>query len=219
MFGISDASLYHSIIRHFKPKRIIEVGSGMSGLVSVHAVRLNYAEDVRSRNKILQSRNKRTEISIIEPFPDQGHNSHLQATKGLDVVVKKIQDVPLGYFKKLEAGDILFLDSSHVVSCGSDTTHEFLKILPTLNPGVIVHIHDIFIPNDYPETWTMKNHMFWSEQYLLHAFLLFNSEWEVIFSNSYFASYHADLIKNNLPERFYNGGGSFYMRRKIRGTP
>jgi hypothetical protein len=127
------------MVVRFKPSRIIEVGSGQSLLVSAAAVAANKAAPGGDKAAA-------TEITVIEPYPDQPHNKHLLSMEHIgEVVVKKIQDVDIEYFKKLGDGDLLFLDSSHVVATSSDTVHEFLKILPELKPGVIVHIHDIFL--------------------------------------------------------------------------
>uniref|UniRef100_A0A7S3L9S6 Class I SAM-dependent methyltransferase n=1 Tax=Amphora coffeiformis TaxID=265554 RepID=A0A7S3L9S6_9STRA len=206
MFNINDASLYHTIIRHFHPQRIIEVGSGNSLKISMAAGKLN--------DNGSDSGRPQTDITVIEPFPDQSHNSHLLKADGINrLVVKKIQDVPLEEFDVLEANDILFLDSSHVVATGTDTVHEFLNILPRLAKGVIVHVHDIFLPHDLPRHWVMGEHRGWSEQYLLAAFLMYNSDFEVVASSSYMVHKFQEEIKAAMPERFHQGGGSFWFRR------
>jgi hypothetical protein len=102
-------------------------------------------------------------------------------------------------FLSLKDGDILFLDSSHVVSVGSDTVREFLEILPRLNPGVIVHVHDIFLPSDYPREAVLTNLCFWSEQYLLQAFLTFNSQFEILWASSAMQQYHSEILMQTFP--------------------
>lgn len=204
MFNINDASLYHTIIRHFRPRQIIEVGSGFSLRVSMDAASLN---DITANDDT-------TKFTVIEPFPNQGHNSYLLTTDRINhFIASKIQDVSLEEFSVLKANDILFLDSSHVVAAGSDTVHEFLKIVPRLAPGVIIHIHDIFLPNDLPMSWTYDMHRGWAEQYLLHAFLMYNNEFEVVASSSYIHHKYLEEIRNAMPQRFTLGGGSFFFRR------
>jgi len=125
-----------------------------------------------------------------------------------------VQTVPVAQFKQLEANDVLFIDSSHVVKIGSDVNYLFLEVLPRLRPGVIVHIHDIFLPNEYPRAWVLEQCRFWTEQYLLQAFLSFNSDFEIVFANSYMGRRHADMMKATFPNSPWWGGGSFWMRRR-----
>jgi len=126
----------------------------------------------------------------------------------------------------LQSGDILFIDSSHTVKIGGDVNYLFLEILPRLKPGVIVHVHDIFLPFEYRRDWVMDEFRFWSEQYLLQAFLSFNSEFEVVMANRYLAHKYVDNLKvafaaladlqTGRPSSVRWGGGSFWMRRKPR---
>ena len=110
-----------------------------------------------------------------------------------------MQQVPLELFRTLEENDILFIDSSHVVSMDSDVVHECLRILPTIAPGVLIHFHDIFTPLDYPEKFVMTNLCFWGEQYLLEAFLSFNSAFEVIWASSAMQQFHPDVLRDAFP--------------------
>ena len=102
-------------------------------------------------------------------------------------------------FTSLEANDILFIDSSHVVKPGGDTLFEILTILPTLRPGALVHFHDIFTPLDYPEEWVLKRRYLWTEQYLLEAFLTLNREYEIIGALNYMKNRHPELVAEKLP--------------------
>src|SRR5205085_580114 len=129
-------------------------------------------------------------------------------------IEKKIQDIDLKFFSQLQSGDILFIDSSHTVKIGGDVNYLFLEVLPRLKPGVIVHVHDIFLPFEYRRDWVMNEFRFWSEQYLLQAFLTFNSEFEVLMANRYLAHRYLEDLKaafRNLPSCAV---GSFWMRRK-----
>jgi hypothetical protein len=122
------------------------------------------------------------------------------------------------FFSQLRSGDILFIDSSHTVKAGSDVNYLFLEVLPRLNAGVIVHVHDIFFPFDYRRDWIMEKFRFWSEQYLLQAFLMFNFEFKVLMANSYLNHYHLPDLKAAFPNLHDWIGGSFWMRRKLPGA-
>jgi hypothetical protein len=122
-------------------------------------------------------------------------------------------------FERLEAGDILFIDSSHVVKTGSDVNYLFLEVLPRLKPGVVIHVHDIFLPHEFPKAWVMDLHLFWTEQYLLQAFLTHNAEFEVLFANAYMGARHQTEMQRTFPRSQWWGGGSFWLRRKPRLRP
>lgn len=149
VFERVDAELLHCMIRHFKPARMIEVGAGYSTLVSAAACLLNESQDRRP-----------CRFTAIEPFPN---DLFLQPIPGLSELVRTpLQEVGLGPFAELEDGDILFIDSSHVLRLGSDVQLLFLEVLPRLRPGVVVHVHDIFLPAEYPEAWIREEHVFWN---------------------------------------------------------
>ena len=195
-FGGTDALASYCMVRHFQPKLILEVGSGHSSRLSAQAA----------------LRNGRTQLICIEPFPD----SVLKAGfPGLtELITRRIQEVELDTFRKLGEGDILFIDSSHVVSCGGDVNYLLLEVLPRLRPGVIVHFHDIFLPSEYPQDWVKNELRFWTEQYLLQAFLAFNSEFEVLLANHYVAHKYPDEMRATFPNSPWYGGGSFWIHRK-----
>jgi hypothetical protein len=141
------------------------------------------------------------------------------------LIEKKVEDIDLEFFSQLDSGDILFIDSSHTVKIGGDVNYLFLEVLPRLKPGVIVHVHDIFLPFDYRRDWVMDEFRFWSEQYLLQAFLSFNAEFEVLMCNSYLGLYYLEDLKSTFPNSPWwadtrigvpRGGGSFWMRRRPR---
>ena len=114
-------------------------------------------------------------------------------------MIKPVQEVPLSLFRTLQANDVLFIDSTHVVSMDSDVLYECLRILPELAPGVLVHFHDIFTPFDYPKKFVMTNLCFWAEQYLLEAFLSFNSAYKVVWSSSAMQQFHPDVLRRTFP--------------------
>jgi len=166
-FGAGDAEIYYSMLRRFKPRRVIEIGCGNSTLVAAMALRKNREEGHAPLS-----------YTCIEPYlPD-----YLRPLPdpSMKVVEAGVQSIPIEEFASLQAGDFLFIDSTHVAAVGSDVVYEFLEILPRLNPGVVVHVHDIFLPHEYPRDWIMDKRFFWNEQYLLQAFLLHNDEYEIL---------------------------------------
>jgi predicted O-methyltransferase YrrM len=180
-----DAEVLHSFIRHFKPRRVIEVGSGYSTKVATNAARINAARD-----------GVHTEVICIEPYP----SDELTRLPGVTRLIRdKIQDVDVRLFEELDRNDILFIDSSHVVKIGSDVVHEYLDIIPRLRPGVLVHAHDIFIPDEYPREWVMREHKFWTEQYLLQAFLAFNARFDILWASSFMSATEKERLERVFP--------------------
>lgn len=163
-FRSGDAEILYSIIRHFKPKRIVEVGGGHSSKIIQHAL---------SANQLEQSTT--TEHICIEPF----EAPYLKLLK-LTLIRKLVTDVDPKFFEELNENDILFIDSSHVIRPNGDVLYQILEIFPLLKPGVIIHVHDIFSPNDYLQSWHNDGVNFWNEQYLLEAFLTCNDKFEII---------------------------------------
>lgn len=180
-FGPVDAEVLYCMIRHFQPKKIIEIGSGYSTYLSAEAILKNEGE---SRH--------RADLIAIEPHPNRVLKSGFPGLSRL--IPKKLEDVDSEEFKTLNENDILFIDSSHVLKIGSDVYHEYLEILPGLNAGVIIHIHDIFFPYEYPKRWVLKMRRFWNEQYLVQAFLAFNNAFEVLWCGSYMHLKHPDKL-------------------------
>jgi Methyltransferase domain len=196
LFDGTDALVAYCMIRHFQPRLIIEVGSGFSSLISAEAI----------------AKNKNSALICIEPFPRQFLRDGFPGLRSL--IEKKVQDIDLEFFSQLREGDILFIDSSHTVKIAGDVNYLFLEVLPRLKPGVIVHVHDIFLPFDYRRDWVMDELRFWTEQYLLQAFLSFNSEFEVLIANAYLGHRYMEDLKTAFPNSPWWGGGSFWMRRR-----
>ena len=169
-----DAEVLYCMIRHFKPSTIIEIGSGSSTLLIAQACRVNKREV-----------GKVSKFIVVDPYP---RKTIQMGIPGLThIVPKKVEELDLEFFEALESGDILFIDSSHVVKIGGDVNYLYLEVLPRLNAGVIVHSHDIFLPYEYPKEWIIKEHKFWTEQYLLQAFLTYNSAFEVLWGGAQYA--------------------------------
>lgn len=190
-----DALALYSNIRTYRPRRIIEIGSGYSTHVALAAI----------------ERNQTGRITCIEPYPTA---VLAQLSSSVEVLCQTAQQTPLTLFDDLTANDLLFIDSSHVSAFQSDVNHEIFEILPRLAPGVIVHVHDIFFPWDYPKSWVDERHWFWTEQYLLYAFLLQNPCWEVFFPTFYTWNAAADEIARSIsPEVPCRSGVGLWLRR------
>ena len=192
-FSHHDAAVYYCMIRHLRPSRIVEVGAGYSTQLAC-----------------LAAADTGTSITCVEPYP-------ADSLRGLDVrlLKQRVQDVDMAEFESLRPGDVLFIDSSHVSKIGSDVNHLFLKVLPRLAGGVHVHLHDIFIPKEYLEDWIRDRCIFWNEQYLLHAFLACNSEWDITLPVYRMFHLYPDRLEAALPTpTSIVGGGSFWMRRR-----
>jgi hypothetical protein len=151
-------------------------------------------------------------VTCIDPYPSNALRKGFPGLRSL--IEEKIEDIDLEFFSQLDSGDVLFIDSSHTVKIGHDVNYLFLEVLPRLRPGVIVHVHDIFLPFEYRRDWVLDEFRFWTEQYILQAFLTFNSEFEVLLSNSYLNHYHQQELKAAFPDLSRWIGGSFWMRRK-----
>jgi len=186
-FESCDAELAYCMVREWKPRRIIEIGSGFSTRAMAQALRVNQEQDGVAGKLI-----------TVDPFPERLPSNGLRSQ--ITVVPERVQRLDLSLFESLCADDILFIDSSHVVSTGSDVVREYLQILPRLKPGVLVHVHDIFLPSDYPRNAVLENLWFWSEQYLLQAFLSFNPEFEVLWSASAMQLSHARVLDQCFPK-------------------
>jgi hypothetical protein len=195
LFDGVDALLSYCMVRHFDPRLIIEVGSGFSSLVMGTAAAKNGSEP----------------LICIEPFPREFLRKGFPGLQTL--IEKKVQEIELELFSQLQSGDILFIDSSHTVKIGGDVNYLFLEVLPRLNPGVIVQMHDIFLPFEYRRDWVLDEFRFWTEQYLLQAFLTFNSGFEVLLANYFLSRYHEEALKSVFPDLRRWIGGSFWMRR------
>jgi len=145
----------------------------------------------------------------IEPFPSE----FLIKDVGIDtkLIKKSVQEISLDFFEKLQPGDFLFIDSSHVSKVDSDVNYLFLHIIPKLKPGVIIHIHDIFLPYEFEKTW-IEGLRFWNEQYLLHVMLMGKSNFKILLGNWFLLKHHPDKLKN-LYEEFEDYPTSFWIQK------
>jgi len=206
-FSYGCAAPLHCIIRQNKPKRIIEIGSGNSSKVIAAAIELNGSQNHKTQYTIIDP------YSILEPknFP-----------KNTNIIRQNVELIELKLFESLEANDILFIDSSHVCKIGSDVNFEILEILPLLNIGVLIHFHDINIPYEYPKIYATnpKFRVFWNESYLLQAFLICNSEFEIILPMDYLQRNFLEDLKSFFPlstgTNFGWVSGSFWIKRILK---
>jgi predicted O-methyltransferase YrrM len=201
MYGSGDAAILKAIICTLKPKKVIEIGAGFSSAVMFDA-RDDY--------------NLKTEITQIEPYPER-LKSLLKKTdvKTLNLIDQKIQNVEPAVFRKLEADDILFVDSSHVMKTGSDLNHIIFEILPVINPGVIIHFHDCFWPFEYGAEWAVTQNRSWNEIYALRAFLMHNAAYQIQYFNHYMYLKHRELCGSISGHILKNCGGGLWLRKII----
>jgi predicted O-methyltransferase YrrM len=198
-FESGDAEYLYQIIRLIRPRRLFEIGSGYSTLVAMRAIRRNREEDASYDCKHI----------CIEPY----EMPWLERT-GVAVVRKRVEDLDVALFSELRSDDILFIDSSHVIRPQGDVLFEYLELLPTLADGVIVHIHDIFSPRNYPPLWIVEDVKFWNEQYVLEAFLSNNHDWRIIGALNYLRHNHYDRLKAVAPYMTPDREpGSFYIQK------
>jgi len=158
-YSYTDGIILYSMIRHFSPKKIVEVGSGFSSAVMLDTNQLFF--------------DSRIKLFFIEPYPINLDKILTENDRKTTILMQTdLQIVPLETFRQLEANDILFIDSTHVAKTGSDVNFIFFEILPILKSGVIIHFHDIFYPFEYPQAWVFGGRN-WNEDYFLKAFLMY----------------------------------------------
>lgn len=195
----SDAIYLYGMMRHFRPKRLVEVGSGYSS-----AVALDTSEQFLSGA---------VEFVFIEPFPDRLRLVLKPSDAGrCRLFEKPVQEVPLEMFDALEENDILFIDSSHVCKVGSDVNHLLFHVLPRLRAGVLVHIHDIFYPFEYPKEWFQEGRA-WNEIYAVRAFLQNNEAYRILLFASYAGEHFRSVLEERMPLCLKNTGSSLWLRK------
>jgi predicted O-methyltransferase YrrM len=195
----ADAMVQYGLVRSRKPRRYVEVGCGWSSLLLARALKLNAAQGARA------------EVTLVEPYPNLAIFAHLPKEWQVHRVI--LQRADLGIFERLEAGDIFFYDGSHCAKVASDVNWFFFRILPRLKPGVIIHLHDIFMPEEFPAQWVFERGQTWNEQYVLQAFLMNNSSYEILIANRFLLHHRRAEI-----EALHRGiqpalGCSFWMQK------
>jgi predicted O-methyltransferase YrrM len=198
-FGYGDGVILYSMLRHLRPPKVIEVGSGYSS-----ALMLDVSERFLSGE---------TRFTFIDPHPKRLdsllNNADRQAHR---IIRQQVQDVDEEFFGQLASGDLLFIDSSHVSKVGSDVNFLLLEVLPRLAKGVVVHVHDIFQNFEYPEEWIRKGRA-WNEAYLLRALLTSSSDFDILIFNSFLNAFHGREVAELLPLWERDPGGSIWLVR------
>lgn len=195
-----DAIILWGMIHYFKPSKIIEIGSGFSSACMLDAIE--------------HAQIKGCDLTCIDPEPIRLRQTmRPEDAPHVTIIEEPVQAVPVSRFSELRAGDILFVDSTHVLKTGSDVCYELFEILPTLRKGVLVHFHDIHYPFEYPDGWINGSYS-WNEVYALRAFLMWNSHFRIKFWNSYLASVDKGFVNGLNPKLLVNSGGSIWLERR-----
>jgi len=198
-FRYADAIVLFAMLRRLQPKRIIEVGSGFSSAAMLDTNGSHFGGQIH--------------FTFIEPFPERLLSLLTEDDKrSVDLIRQPVQELDPAVFDTLEANDVLFIDSSHVVKLGSDVKYLLDVVLPLLSPGVVVHFHDVFWPFQYPFEWTLVGNA-WNEAYFLRAFLQYNAAFEIEYFNSYMAVVHRESVQSLMPLCMKDTGGSLWLRR------
>ncbi len=197
-YGQGDGYILQAFLRHLRPARYLEVGSGWTTALALD-----------TNDHWLGSRLR---ITCIEPKPDH-LNRLVRPGDDIEIMVSQVQNIDVARFEELEPNDILFIDCSHVVKTGSDAHHLITRVLPVVPAGVYVHIHDIFWPFEYPRGWVEEGRA-WTEDYLLHTFLLFNQAFEIVLFNDWLAKQRYDFMVGEVPTLAPGAGGALWLRRR-----
>jgi predicted O-methyltransferase YrrM len=199
-FAYGDGLFLYLLLRKLRPRHLIEVGSGFTSALILD-VNDRYLERAMT-------------CTFIEPFPDR--LNELLRDDDRDrarVIQSRVQDVGLDVFETLGDGDVLFIDSTHVSKIGSDVNYLIFEVLPRLARGVVVHVHDVFPAFEYPRAWIEQGRA-WNENYLLRAFLQFNSAFEIVLHANVLLSVAPETLLGALDLRGRNIGGSIWLRRR-----
>lgn len=196
-FEGGDAEYLYQFLRLKKPRRFVEIGCGNTSLIARYALQRNRAEGFECVH------------TCIEPY-----EAAWLEQAGFKVLRQKVEEVDRAFFQELEPGDLLFIDSSHTIRPQGDVLALYLEILPTLKPGVYVHIHDIFTPRYYPNGYLLERMWMWNEQYVLESFLTHNKTWKILGTLNLLRHDHYDALKRACPFMTQNcEPGSVYLQR------
>lgn len=195
-FSYSDAMSYYCVLRHFKPNHIIEIGSGFSTFIADQAIK----------------KNEKGKITLIEPYP----KSFLKRLESVDNIIETfVQDIPIPEIVQLvESSDVWFIDSTHTVKIGSDCLYIYLKVMPEISKDIIVHAHDVYLPFGMPKKNALEKQIYWTEQYLLYAYMLDNPKIEILFGSAYVNRIIPSAMKKLMLNKYPGGGGSIWYKLK-----
>lgn len=197
MYSYADGIFYYFMLRSLHPRRVIEIGSGFSSALLMDVNETFFSSEIQ--------------MCFIEPYTKR-LKTLLRKSDKVRILEKKLQDVDLKIFESLKSGDILFIDSTHVVKTGSDVNYIFSRILPVLQEGVYIHFHDVFYPFEYPKEWIMTGRA-WNEDYMLRSFLQYNHSFEIVLWNHYLVSKNPEWFAEHMPLCLKNSGGSIWIKK------
>jgi hypothetical protein len=197
-YSYTDSVILFCMLNHLRPSRLIEIGSGFStcAILDTNLLSLDSA----------------TQIVSIEPHPELLKSLVAKSNDRLTIVESKLQDTDIRIFDQLEAGDVLFVDSTHVSKTGSDVNYIFFEILPRLKAGVVIQIHDIYPDFEYPDAWLREGRS-WNEAYILRAFLEYNERFRVLLFLSYMQNAYESWFREHMPDTLRHKGGCFWMEK------
>lgn len=199
MYSYSDAIILHCMMRHCRPKRIIEIGSGFSSCVMLDTDEIVLGGSIS--------------FTFIEPYPALLESLIKESDKTkVTIIPYRLQEVGLSVFDSLYRGDILFVDSTHVTKVDSDVNRILFEILPRLGPGVYIHFHDIFYPFEYPKEWFYEGKA-WNEAYAVRAFLQYNTAFRVVLMNTFMEHLREGFFQEHMPLCLKNRGGSLWLQK------
>ena len=197
-FTFTDAMMYYCVLRHLKPEHVLEIGCGYSTLVADMALQ----------------RNGHGSMTLIEPYP-KDFLRQLQSVRTL--IEQPVQAIPIDELVGLaESADVLFIDSTHTVKVGSDCLTLYLRLFPRIRSHVHVHAHDIYLPYGLPKRYPHDAHVYWTEQFLLYAYLLDNPKTRVTYSSQYMFRTAPDVLDRFMHGRYGSGGASIWL--ELNGT-
>lgn len=198
-YSYNDGIILYSFIRHFKPKNIIEIGSGFSSALMLDTNEIFFSGDIR--------------LTFIEPYSSDRLDALMKNRDHVNtrIIHSQVQKVPLDVFQELQSGDILFIDSTHVVKTGSDVNYILFEILPILKNGVLIHFHDILFPFEYPKKWILDG-FGWNETYFLKAFLMYNKDFRIVLFSDYLSKFHKEAFLY-MPEIYKSNGSNLWIKK------
>ena len=199
-FSYGEALVLYGMLSLLRPKRVVEVGSGYSSCVILDTNEQVFANQIA--------------CTFIEPYPELLRSLLKEDDfPRISIIGNRIQTIDPAVFARLEPNDLLFIDSSHVSKTGSDVNHIFFEVLPLLQPGVVVHFHDVGYPFEYPKSWVSQGRA-WNEAYLLHAFLAYNGAFQIELFNAFLGQFHAEALESSMPLALKNPGTSIWLSRR-----